>query len=74
LKLINLVYFTSTNEGDSHCPRRYKTTTKFNKAVGVFLNPRIPKYEVQILTTQPRPFNLSIFFLWNWYWQCSYRT
>jgi len=62
LKFINLVY-----------RRVYKSRTTFNQAVGVFLNPRHPKYEAQMLTTQSRPFNLS-FIQWNWYWQCSYRA
>jgi hypothetical protein len=61
MKLINLVYFTPANEGENTCPRGYKTTTKFNQVAGVFLNLRLPKYEAQMLTTQPRPLNLSFF-------------
>ena len=62
LKLINLVNFTPANEGENPCSRRYKTTTKFNQAVGVFLNPRLPNYEAQLLTTQSWPFNLRLFY------------
>jgi len=54
-------FYTPTYEGDNPCPRRYKTTTKFNQAVGVYVNPTLPKHKAQILTTQPRLFNLSFF-------------